>query len=169
MINVNDKEGLPKLVDPSLIVDEDLMEEVWAMAIIAKACLNSKPSKRPSMKHVLKALENPHKVVREENFGESLAVRSSHSSWNDVLFGSFRHHTSVSGYFRGGTGNGNGSSSPNDDNYPASLPIARPGVLASSSSQNSREMYAMHHMRRGSSDIVPEPIVEVSHESDDGR
>jgi len=141
------------------------MEEVWAMAIIAKACLNSRPSKRPSMKHVLKALENPHKVVREENFGESLAVRSSsHSSWNDVLFGSFRHHTSVSGYFRGGTNNGN--SSPNDDNYPASLPIARPGVLASSSSQNSREMY---HMRRGSSDIVPEPIVEVAHESDDGR
>lgn len=166
LINVNDKEGLPKLVDPSLIVDEDLMEEVWAMAIIAKACLNSKPSKRPSMKHVLKALENPHKVVREENFGESLAVRSaSHSSWNDVLFGSFRHHTSVSGYFRG---NNNGSGSPNDDHYSASQPIARPGVLASSSSQNSREMYSMnHHMRRGSSDIVPEPIVEVAHENDD--
>lgn len=167
LINVNDKEGLPKLVDPSLIVDEDLMEEVWAMAIIAKACLNSRPSKRPSMKHVLKALENPHKVVREENFGESLAVRSSsHSSWNDVLFGSFRHHSSVSGYFRGGTNTNNGNSSPTDDNYPASLPIARPGVLASSSSQNSREMY---HMRRVSSDIVPQPIVEVAHESDDCR
>nr|APU94882.1 leucine-rich repeat receptor-like protein kinase [Pohlia nutans] len=117
LINVNDKEGLPKLVDPSLIVDEDLMEEVWAMAIIAKACLNSKPSKRPSMKHVLKALENPHKVVREENFGESLAVRSSsHSSWNDVLFGSFRHHTSVSGYFRGGGGGGGNNNNNGNGN-----------------------------------------------------
>ncbi|KAG0594689.1 hypothetical protein M758_UG100000 [Ceratodon purpureus] len=183
LINVNDKEGLPKIIDPSLIVDEDLMEEVWAMAIIAKACLNCKPSKRPSMKHVLKALENPHKVVREENFGESLAVRSSsHSSWNDVLFGSFRHHTSVSGYFRGGNagtgcnrdrdrdrdGTNNGNNSGNEDNYPASMPIARPGMLASSSSQNSREMYAMnHHMRHGSCDIAREPIVEVAHESDD--
>ncbi|XP_024377274.1 uncharacterized protein [Physcomitrium patens] len=170
LINVNDKEGLPKLVDPSLIVDEDLMEEVWAMAIIAKACLNSKPSKRPSMKHVLKALENPHKVVREENFGESLAVRSSsHNSWNDVLFGSFRQHTSVSGYFRS-SNPGPRSRTPiidTTDNYP--VPVARQSVLGPSSSQNSREMYAMQHMRCGSSDIVPEPIMEVAFESEQGR
>lgn len=89
LIRVHDKESLPKLVDPFLIVDEDLLAEVWAMAVIARACLHTKPHKRPSMRHVLKALENPHKVVREEHFGESLAMRtSSHSSWNEAMFGS---------------------------------------------------------------------------------
>lgn len=165
-INVKDKEGVSKLVDPSLIVDEDLMEEVWAMAIIAKACLNSKPSKRPNMKHVLKALENPHKVVRDESFCESPAVRSSsQNSWNDALFGSLRHHTSVSGYFRGGNP-GPRSSKPiidTTDNYPA------PTAGASSRSQNSQEMYTMHHGRVGSNDTFPEPIIEEAHERNNGR
>ncbi|KAE8731363.1 hypothetical protein F3Y22_tig00002840pilonHSYRG01136 [Hibiscus syriacus] len=47
--------------------DEDLLEEVWAMAIVARSCLNPKPSKRPLMKHVLKALENPLKVSTSES------------------------------------------------------------------------------------------------------
>jgi hypothetical protein len=149
-----------RIVDPSLIIDEDLFEEVWAVAIIAKACLNSKPSKRPSMKHILKALENPHKVVREENFGEPFALRTSlHSSWNDALFGSWRQHTNAaSGHYRSG-----------DDSYPGMLPIARQAGSASSSGPNSssREVYHLHHTRRGSSDIVPEPIEEVADESDD--
>lgn len=160
LINVNDKDALPRIVDPSLIIDEDLFEEVWAVAIIAKACLNSKPSKRPSMKHILKALENPHKVVREENFGEPFALRTSlHSSWNDALFGSWRQHTNAaSGHYRSG-----------DDSYPGMLPIARQAGSASSSGPNSlsREVYHLHHTRRGSSDIVPEPIEEVADESDD--
>ncbi|KAG0606102.1 hypothetical protein M758_9G114000 [Ceratodon purpureus] len=150
-ISVHDKESLPKLVDPSLIVDEDLLEEVWAMAIIARACLHSKPHKRPSMRHVLKALENPHKVVREENFGESLAVRtSSHSSWNEALFGSWRHNhnnnnMSVFGSLR-------------EDAIHGSLPVAKSsGTVASSSG---REAAIQGHARRGSSDIVPEPIDE---------
>lgn len=42
LINVNDKEGLFKLVDLFFIVDEDFMEEVWVMVIIVKVCLNFK-------------------------------------------------------------------------------------------------------------------------------
>ncbi|CAM6041593.1 unnamed protein product [Sphagnum compactum] len=140
LINVHDKDSLPKIVDPSLIVDEDLFEEVWAMAIIAKACLNAKPTKRPSMAHILKALENPHKVVREEHFGEALTARtSSHGSWNEVLFGSWRHnHNSNAG-------------GPREDLV---------GSLALPESSR------LHHARRGSSDIAPEPIQEVPNEVD---
>ena len=151
LINVHDKESLPKLVDPSLIVDEDLLEEVWAMAIIARACLNAKPSKRPSMRHVLKALENPHKVVREENFGESLAMRtSSHSSWNEALFGSWRHN------------NNNNNVAPSglqEDAYQGSLPVAKASGVASTSGYRGEALQGQH-ARRGSSDIVPEPIDE---------
>nr|APU94884.1 leucine-rich repeat receptor-like protein kinase [Pohlia nutans] len=148
LISVHDKESLPKLVDPSLIVDEDLLEEVWAMAIIARACLHAKPHKRPSMRHVLKALENPHKVVREENFGESLAMRtSSHSSWNEALFGSWRHN-------HNNNNNTLSMSGFRDDTYHgSSLPVAKATGIAASSS-------APGHARRGSSDIVPEPIEE---------
>eukprot|EP00250_Pteridium_aquilinum_P006834 c16672_g1_i1 orf=394-3222(-) len=94
-INVYDKEALSKIVDPSLIVDEDLMEEVWAMAIVAKSCLNPKPSKRPLMRYILKALENPLKVVREDRLnGSGRSHASSHGSWNAALFGSWRHSSS---------------------------------------------------------------------------
>lgn len=144
LISVHDKESLPKLVDPSLIVDEDLLEEVWAMAIIARACLHAKPHKRPSMRHVLKALENPHKVVREENFGESLAVRtSSHSSWNEALFGSWRHNHNNTLSMAG---------LREDTYHGSSMPVAKATGVASSS--------APGHARRGSSDIAPEPIDE---------
>lgn len=152
LISVHDKESLPKLVDPSLIVDEDLLEEVWAMAIIARACLHTKPHKRPSMRHVLKALENPHKVVREENFGESLAVRtSSHSSWNEALFGSWRHNHNNTGHMLSMAGLREVDSS---FRHGSSLPVAKVTGNASSS--------APGHTRRGSSDIAPEPIDEES-------
>ncbi|XP_057423027.1 probable LRR receptor-like serine/threonine-protein kinase At2g16250 [Lotus japonicus] len=96
-ITIFDKERLSKIVDPSLIVDEDLLEEVWAMAIVAKSCLNPKPSKRPPMKHVLKALENPLKIVREENFSSAkLRTTSSNRSWSTAFFGSWRHSSSES-------------------------------------------------------------------------
>ncbi|KAK6946240.1 Serine-threonine/tyrosine-protein kinase, catalytic domain [Dillenia turbinata] len=94
-ININDKDSLTKIVDPSLILDEDFFEEVWAMAIVAKSCLNPKPSRRPLMRYVLKALENPLKVVREENSSsERLKATSSRGSWNAALFGSWRHSSS---------------------------------------------------------------------------
>ncbi|KAF5183652.1 Lrr receptor protein kinase protein [Thalictrum thalictroides] len=94
-INIYERELVTKIVDPSLIVDEDLLEEVWAMAVVAKSCLNPKPSKRPLMRYILKALENPLKVVREENSGSArLRTTSSRGSWNAAVFGSWRHSSS---------------------------------------------------------------------------
>ncbi|KAD3066501.1 hypothetical protein R6Q59_019281 [Mikania micrantha] len=90
-INIYDKELVTNIVDPSLIIDEDLLEEVWAMAVVARSCLNPKPTRRPLMRYVLKALENPLKVVREES-GSSARLRtpSSRGSWNAALFSSWR-------------------------------------------------------------------------------
>lgn len=95
-INVNDKELVTKILDPLLIVDEDLLEEVWAMAIIARSCLNPKASRRPPMRYILRALENPLKIVREDNNSGSgrLRATSSRGSWNAALFGSWRHSSS---------------------------------------------------------------------------
>ncbi|WVY90822.1 hypothetical protein V8G54_036336 [Vigna mungo] len=96
-ITLYDKERVTKIVDPQLIVDEDLLEEVWAMAIVAHACLNPKPSKRPPMRHVLKALENPLKIVREDNSSSArLRSNSSRKSWSTAFFGSWRHSSSDS-------------------------------------------------------------------------
>ncbi|KAA3467002.1 putative LRR receptor-like serine/threonine-protein kinase [Gossypium australe] len=96
-ISIYEKELVTKIMDPSLIVDEDLLEEVWAMAIVARSCLNPKPSKRPSMKHILKALENPLKVVREEGFSSArLRATSSRRSWGSAFFGSWRQSSSES-------------------------------------------------------------------------
>ncbi|KAK4276583.1 hypothetical protein QN277_014713 [Acacia crassicarpa] len=97
-ISINDKEQMTKIVDPSLIVDEDLLEEVWAMAIVARSCLNPKPFKRPPIGHVLKALENPLKIVREEYNSSSARLRttSSRRSWSTAFFGSWRQSSSES-------------------------------------------------------------------------
>lgn len=94
-ISIYDKELVTNILDPSLIIDEDLLEEVWAMAIVARSCLNPKPTRRPLMRYILKALENPLKVVREDNAGsERLRTTSSRGSWNAALFGSWRHSSS---------------------------------------------------------------------------
>ncbi|KAI9113125.1 hypothetical protein K1719_015650 [Acacia pycnantha] len=97
-ISINDKEQMTKIVDPSLIVDDDLLEEVWAMAIVARSCLNPKPFKRPPIGHVLKALENPLKIVREEYNSSSARLRttSSRRSWSTAFFGSWRQSSSES-------------------------------------------------------------------------
>lgn len=101
-ISIYEKELVTKIMDPSLIVDEDLLEEVWAMAIVARSCLNPKPSKRPSMKHILKALENPLKVVREESFSSArLRTTSSRRSWSAAFFGSWRQSSSESATISG--------------------------------------------------------------------
>ncbi|XP_074313388.1 putative LRR receptor-like serine/threonine-protein kinase At2g16250 isoform X2 [Silene latifolia] len=95
-INIYDKELVTKIVDPTLIYDEDLLEEVWAMAIVARSCLNPRPSRRPLMRYILKALENPLKVVREENTGSArLRTTSSRESWNTSVFGSWRQSLEV--------------------------------------------------------------------------
>lgn len=94
-ISMYDKELVTKIVDPTMVVDEDFLEEVWAIAIVARSCLNPKPSRRPPMRYVLKALENPLKVVREENSSSArLKATSSRGSWNATLFGSWRQSSS---------------------------------------------------------------------------
>jgi hypothetical protein len=119
-ISIYDKELVTKIVDPSLIVDEDLLEEVWAMAIVARSCLNPKPPRRPPMKYILKALENPLKVVREESSSSGkLRTTSSRRSWSAAYFGSWRQsssegatipgHTVVSGLKQSGRVNSHGS------------------------------------------------------------
>jgi hypothetical protein len=95
-IETHDKESISNIVDPLLIVDEDHLEEVWAVSIVAKACLNPKPSRRPLARYILKALENPLRVVREELFASSSSPRirstSSRSSWRSAFHGhSYRY------------------------------------------------------------------------------
>ncbi|CAL9151214.1 unnamed protein product [Musa hybrid cultivar] len=95
-VNVHEKELVAKIVDPLLVVDEDHLEEIWAITIVAKSCLNPKPSKRPHMGYILKALENPLKVVREDDNSGSgrLRATSSRGSWNAAFMGSWRNSSS---------------------------------------------------------------------------
>ncbi|XP_057429054.1 probable LRR receptor-like serine/threonine-protein kinase At2g16250 [Lotus japonicus] len=58
-----DKEAVKNFLDPTLRVDEDLLEEVWATALVAKACLNLNHSDKPRMDLVLLALQSPSKVL----------------------------------------------------------------------------------------------------------
>ncbi|KAH0449424.1 hypothetical protein IEQ34_020116 [Dendrobium chrysotoxum] len=140
-INIYEKELITKIVDPLLIVDEDLLEEVWAMAIVARSCLNPKSSKRPLMKYILKALENPLKVVREENNSASgrLKATSSRGSWNAVFFGSWRHSSSDIPSV---------SAQPRDDRS-----LRRSGTIRSQGSVGEHSF----SRRRPSKDIFPEP------------
>uniref|UniRef100_J3LSC1 Protein kinase domain-containing protein n=1 Tax=Oryza brachyantha TaxID=4533 RepID=J3LSC1_ORYBR len=138
-INIYEKELMSKIIDPSLIIDEDHLEEVWAMAIVAKSCLNPRSSKRPPMKYILKALENPLKVVREDNGGSSsarLRATSSRGSWNAAFFGSWRHSSSDIGPSR-------------DDNL-----FKRSETIKSSGGSNGDHSSSR---RRQSKEIFPEP------------
>ncbi|KAL5790916.1 hypothetical protein ACOSQ2_005804 [Xanthoceras sorbifolium] len=147
-ISIYDKELVTKIVDPSLIVDEDLLEEVWAMAIVARSCLNPKPSRRPLMRYILKALENPLKVVREENTGSArLRTTSSRGSWNAAVFGSWRHSTSdVASIPTASAAKAEGASSLRQSGTTGSQGSTHNGVGEHSSSR-----------RRHSRDIFPEP------------
>ncbi|BBN20025.1 hypothetical protein MPTK1_8g15760 [Marchantia polymorpha subsp. ruderalis] len=153
LIDIHDREPLSKLMDPSLIVDEDLMEEVWATAIIAKSCLNPKSSRRPNMKHILKALENPQKVVRDDHSGPLKSRHSSYGSWNSALFGGWRHCSSESVF-----------------GFPGSLREEHsfeqhPRMPPSGPGEDSRQ-----HRRPGSREIFPVPValpLPPNQESDD--
>lgn len=94
-ININDKDSITNIIDPLLIVDEDHLEEVWAVSIVAKTCLNSKPSRRPSARYVLKALENPLRVVRAGSRSNSARLRSSssRSSWQSAFLQGNRYQS----------------------------------------------------------------------------
>ncbi|XP_020572225.1 probable LRR receptor-like serine/threonine-protein kinase At2g16250 [Phalaenopsis equestris] len=140
-INIYEKELVTKIVDPSLIVDEDLLEEVWAMAIVARSCLNPKSSKRPLMKYILKALENPLKVVREEHHSGSgrLKATSSRGSWSAVFFGSWRQSSSDIPSV---------SAQPREDRS-----LRRSGTMRSQGSVGEHSL----SRRRPPKDIFPEP------------
>ncbi|KAJ6687246.1 hypothetical protein OIU79_016878 [Salix purpurea] len=139
-ISIHDRELVAKIVDPSMIVDEDLLEEVWAMAIVARSCLNSKPSRRPPMKYVLKALENPLKVVRYDSCSSGrLRATSSRRSWSAAFFGSWRHSS---------------------DNA-AALGHANTCGLKQSGRVGSRDSRGIEHSssnKRVSREIFPEPL-----------
>ncbi|OMO75120.1 hypothetical protein COLO4_26307 [Corchorus olitorius] len=143
-ISIYEKELVTKIMDPSLIVDEDLLEEVWAMAIVARSCLNPKPSKRPSMKHILKALENPLKVVREESFSSArLRTTSSRRSWSAAFFGSWRQSSSESA---------NAQGHPNRDGFSGFRQSGRVGSHGSGGIEHSSSN------KRLSNEIFPEPV-----------
>lgn len=96
-VSSQEKEPVTNILDQSLLVDEDLLEEVWAMAIVARSCLNPKPTRRPLMRHIVQALENPLRVVREdssesERFRTTGSSRGSSSSGR--VFGSWRQSLS---------------------------------------------------------------------------
>lgn len=140
-INNYDKELVSKIVDQSLFMDDDLMEEAWAVAIVAKSCLNPKPSKRPQMAHILKALENPFRVVREEDFSSGrLRNNSSRRSWSAALFGSWRQS------FSGSTHSQSQKS--------------REGVSGQSGQKRENSQGSGANDKRLSSEIFPEPPVD---------
>ncbi|KAE8008489.1 hypothetical protein FH972_004995 [Carpinus fangiana] len=70
-IGIYDKELVTKIVDPSLIIDEDLLEEVWAMAVVARLSGTKIPGRQGLELHLL----------------EGLGI-------NAALFGSWRHSSS---------------------------------------------------------------------------
>ncbi|XP_057837921.1 probable LRR receptor-like serine/threonine-protein kinase At2g16250 isoform X2 [Cryptomeria japonica] len=149
LISIYEKESVTKIVDPSLIVDEDLLEEVWAMAIVAKSCLNPKPSKRPLMRYILKALENPLKVVREDNANASARLRtSSRGSWNAALFGSWRHSSSEIVAIPG----------PLREEYTQKGLLKQAGTAGS---QGSGQGGDVSSHKRLSNEIFPEPMEEA--------
>ncbi|XP_011092797.1 probable LRR receptor-like serine/threonine-protein kinase At2g16250 [Sesamum indicum] len=152
-ISIYDKELVTNIVDPSLIIDEDLLEEVWAMAIVARSCLNPKPARRPLMRYILKALENPLKVVREEQTSSArLRTTSSRGSWNAALFGSWRHSSSdvVATSAAMTSHKGEGPSS-----------FKQSGTTGSQGSgQNGEGNGHSSSTRRQSKDIFPEPLDE---------
>jgi len=94
-INSGDRASIAGIIDELLLVDEDHLEEVWAVAIIAKTCLSAKPSRRPTARYVLRALESPLRVVRQGSSRSSSARQqlrssSSRSSWQSVFQGNHR-------------------------------------------------------------------------------
>ncbi|KAK6115351.1 hypothetical protein DH2020_007620 [Rehmannia glutinosa] len=151
-ISIHEKELVTKIVDQSLIIDEDLLEEVWAVAIVAKSCLNPKASRRPSMRHVLKALENPFKVVRDENFSSGrLRTVSSRQSWTAAFFGSW-HHSS--------------SDSSNISCHREIIGGLRQSERTGSRGSGANDYSSSH--KRSSSDVFPEPVEMQDVDRQDG-
>ncbi|WOH03651.1 hypothetical protein DCAR_0623050 [Daucus carota subsp. sativus] len=146
-ISIYDKELLTNIIDPSLIIDEDLLEEVWAMAIVARSCLNPRPAKRPLARYILKALENPLKVVRDESPSSAgHKTVSSRVSWSAGLFGNWRSSSDVPSVPLNKAG-GNSFKSSVTQSSQVSVQSSRVDHLSSSKGHQSR-------------DIFPEPLEE---------
>jgi hypothetical protein len=62
-INGGDRTSIADIMDPLLQLDENHLEEVWAVAIIAKTCLSAKPSRHSSACYMLRALVSPLHVA----------------------------------------------------------------------------------------------------------
>ncbi|CAI9116743.1 OLC1v1017975C1 [Oldenlandia corymbosa var. corymbosa] len=145
-VNVYEKELVSKIVDQSLIVDDDLLEEIWAVTIVAKSCLNPKPSRRPQMRHILRALENPFRVVREESISSGwLRTNSSRKYWSFALFGSWRQSSSDGAGLPGQTSRKEGISG-----------LKQAGRIGSGGSGTNEYSSSSH--KRSSSEIFPAPI-----------
>ncbi|XP_055815698.1 probable LRR receptor-like serine/threonine-protein kinase At2g16250 [Solanum dulcamara] len=150
-ISIYDKELVTNIVDPSLIIDEDLLEEVWAMAIVARSCLNPKPSRRPLMRYILKALENPLKVVREEHTSSArLRATSSRSSWNAALFGSWRSSSDVAAV----------PAAASAHKLEGTSSLKQSGTTGSQGSGPNGDNGHSSSTRRQSKEIFPEPLEE---------
>ncbi|KAF3657101.1 putative LRR receptor-like serine/threonine-protein kinase [Capsicum chacoense] len=150
-ISIYDKELVTNIVDPSLIIDEDLLEEVWAMAIVARSCLNPKPSRRPLMRYILKALENPLKVVREEHTSSArLRATSSRSSWNAALFGSWRSSSDVAAV----------PAAASAHKLEGTSSLKQSGTTGSQGSGPNGDKSHSSSTRRQSKEIFPEPLEE---------
>ncbi|KAL3538970.1 hypothetical protein ACH5RR_002336 [Cinchona calisaya] len=53
----DNKKLILSILDPSLIIDDHLLNKVWKVAFVAKACLSPKPSDRPQMPRLVTALK----------------------------------------------------------------------------------------------------------------
>ncbi|KAJ8539491.1 hypothetical protein K7X08_013743 [Anisodus acutangulus] len=155
-ITIRNKELVAKIVDPSLIVDDDLLEEMWAVAIVAKACLHPRDSRRPEMRRVLKALENPFKVVREGSFNSRrLRTTSSRRSWSVAFLGSW-HYSSQD------TTNASGGQTSKE----ISMNLKQAGRVRSHS-LSSGNIEHSSSCKRSSSEIFPEPQETIDIERQD--
>jgi hypothetical protein len=68
-INGDDRTSIADIMDPPLLLDENHLEKVWAVAIIAKTCLSAKPSRHSSACYMLRALVSPLRVAAMASLG----------------------------------------------------------------------------------------------------
>lgn len=108
------------------------------------------------MRYILKALENPLKVVREENSGSARLRTTSSRSWNASLFGSWRHSSSDVAVIPAAS-----SARPGGSSFKQSGTSNSQG-----SGQNGGGDHSSSH-RRHSREIFPEPYDEQDVEKND--
>ncbi|PQP92066.1 putative LRR receptor-like serine/threonine-protein kinase [Prunus yedoensis var. nudiflora] len=107
----------------------------------------SQALKAPLMRYILKALENPLKVVREDSSGSArLRTTSSRGSWNAAVFGSWRSSSEVVVIPGASTTKGEGGSG-----------LKHSGTTGSQGSGPNGGGELSSSRRRHSRDIFPEP------------